>query len=731
MANRKNIDRLTHEQIKRVTDLHPNNREHRECKCGGHLTLFGKDEFSCKGGAGVSPCKADDLAAWLRGKVNPKKASAKEEWLGLTLAQYEKDKGFTSPAGFPTAPFGVYETTRRGLPVVAFPYANTEGVCTAIKLRYGSDPETKKKHYEWLPGEHDKKIILPYGLFLWWAQKAAAKDLLICEGESDTQTFAWHDIAALGISGKDGWKSEFAELPVIRNAERIFICQEPDCGDEFVETIRPDLRGKTIYAVRFPDDAPDPNSLHLKHLNDKWENKAEEPDPFIRALNDLLPSKAKPLDTIPLTQSGNAERLVSQYGQEFRWLNDIEEFRTWNGELWEPSRGGQGRLLEFTKYVARGISDEEWALKSESQGHRHAMITLAKGEPAVFATHEQFDTRPMLLNVSNGTIDLETQNLREFSRADFLTFKAPVVYDPFAECPRFDTFLNETFGGDNELIHYIVKTMGYTLTGDAGAQCFFICLGSGANGKTQLLEIMTHLLGPRLSAVAKSDVLLDTRGFQNSAEYELAKWSTRRLLTVSEPRASGHFNDNLLKNITGGEVITGRPIFGRPIDYRPQFKLWMAMNNAPRIDTNDDAVWRRVRYIRFDHIVPPERRIPDLGMKLVREEGSGILNRLLCGVADWLAEGLNPPASVVQGTQAFRETQDPIKRFIDERGVLEAKAKLQCSKLYAAYERWCQDRDEPVMSSVAFSRELEKKNFQKGPRKSYGEEWLGIRLQEV
>ena len=130
----------------------------------------------------------------------------------------------------------------------------------------------------------------------------------------------------------------------------------------------------------------------------------------------------------------------------------------------------------------------DWRLRSEAAGKRTAMINMAKGEEAVLAKSSLFDTHAMLLNVQNGTVDLETGHFREFRRDDFLTKQAMVTYDRAATCPKFDEFLDYIFNHDQDTVHFMRKALGYTLTGNVSEQCFFICYGLGANGKSTLIK---------------------------------------------------------------------------------------------------------------------------------------------------------------------------------------------------------------------------------------------------
>src|SRR5206468_4129463 len=117
------------------------------------------------------------------------------------------------------------------------------------------------------------------------------------------------------------------------------------------------------------------------------------------------------------------------------------------------------------------------ALRAQQASSITAMVSLAQSEPGIPATLDQFDTNPYLLNVENGTINLKTGRLEGHDPFNRLTKLAPVHYDETAACPQWLKFLDKVLKGDQELIHYVQKVVGYSLTGDTREQCFFILYG--------------------------------------------------------------------------------------------------------------------------------------------------------------------------------------------------------------------------------------------------------------
>jgi putative DNA primase/helicase len=434
---------------------------------------------------------------------------------------------------------------------------------------------------------------------------------------------------------------------------------------------------------------------------------------------------AEPEPHFNLTDKGNAQRLVWAHGDNIRWCPDIDEFRLYDN-LWLPSADGT-LLLPWTADIAQSISDDKWSLASESLGKRKAMIGSLKGEQPIWLKSTEFDNRPMLLNCLNGTLDLESGKLRDFNRADLLTKQSPVLYDPDAVCPRFDSFMDFIFEGKQENIHFLLKAAGYTLSGAVGESCFFGLHGSGANGKTTFIEVMMQILGIDFARPAKFSTFIVSK--MHDAKYELATFAGMRLVTAIEPSKAGHLDESVIKQITGGDQIMCRDIYLKNVVFYPSFKLWLAMNNKPRIEGTDEGIWRRVRWIPFLVQIPEEMKIKEFHRVLFREEASGILNRLIQGALAWQKEGLKMPSEFQKATDEFRSSQNVIQDFFDEYCIVGTELHAKTNTLYLVYKGWAELRGENVLRTNEFCEELDKKGFTRKPVWHDGSHCYGLTLK--
>jgi phage/plasmid-associated DNA primase len=198
------------------------------------------------------------------------------------------------------------------------------------------------------------------------------------------------------------------------------------------------------------------------------------------------------------TDFGNAERLVLRYGADLHYCYPWKSWLVWDGQRWgrddtgEVERRAQATVQGLYAEAAAAADPErreklaKWALASESDAHLKAMVRLAQSQPGIAMRPDAWDRDPWLLNCRNGTVDLRSGAVRRHRREDLLTNICPVAYDRAAECPQWLKFLREIMDGNQALISYLQRAIGYSLTGSVEAQCLFFLYGSGQNGKSTL-----------------------------------------------------------------------------------------------------------------------------------------------------------------------------------------------------------------------------------------------------
>lgn len=438
------------------------------------------------------------------------------------------------------------------------------------------------------------------------------------------------------------------------------------------------------------------------------------------------------------TDLGNAKRLVAQHGNKIRYCFAWKKWLVWDDKTWHIDNNGQ--ILRLAKDTIKNIYQEaaaiqdgeqrraigKWAITSESEHKIKSMANLAESEPGIPISPDQLDTNHYLLNCLNGTVDLRTGDLRPHNPQDYITKIIPFEYNSEATCPEWENFLKTIFMGNTDLIRYVQKAIGYSMTGDISAQCLFLLHGMGGNGKSTLLECISTLLG-----VYSETATFDTFSIRKneSIRNDLAKLKGARLVTASENEVTHWLSESVVKQLTGGDTITARFLFGEFFNFKPTFKIWLAANHKPNIRGTDHGIWRRIKLIPFEHTFSGSSKDDTFMERKLKPEMLGILAWAIRGCLEWQKEGLQEPGIVTQATNSYREEMDTIGSFISDCCVLMPDAKVQSGILYKAYQKWCEDSGETCVSSRQFGRRLPEKGLQS--YQSSGNWWKGVGLKEM
>ena len=416
----------------------------------------------------------------------------------------------------------------------------------------------------------------------------------------------------------------------------------------------------------------------------------------------------------PLTDTGNAEAFAPWNGPEWRYDHHRMIWRHWDSPVW--TEDGNGLVHRHVKDAmrrryreAKDIEDADrrdkavkWARNSESRARLTACLTLAQSEEPIADAGINWDPDPYLLACPNGVVDLRTGALRDGDPADRLTMHTMTRFDPKALCPRFERFLLEIMGGDAEMVAYLQRAMGYSLTGDTSEQCLWMAYGSGSNGKTTLLKVLGTILGSYAYTAPFSTFLQDSRS--GTITNDLAALAGRRFVAASEVRERARLDEGRIKALTGDEQITARFLHCEFFTFRPRLKLWLAVNHKPTVRDDSHGMWRRVRLIPFTERFPQNKRLEaDL-----LAEAAGILAWAVRGCLLWQAEGLNPPDRVVSATAEYEHENDPLRDFVADACDIDSRKAVQANALYKHYVTWAEANklEREMLSSTAFGRAM-------------------------
>lgn len=427
------------------------------------------------------------------------------------------------------------------------------------------------------------------------------------------------------------------------------------------------------------------------------------------------------LANLPCTDAGQGEAIALLFGDELRYDHAASRWLTWDGIRWQPDR--QGNIPRYAVDTARKrrsssslIFDEgqqkrflQWNRAAENLRGINAALKLASCVSPITTSGELFDQNGWLLACSNGVIDLHTGSLLPGCQEDLISHSTNIAYDPDATCPRWESFLSEIFPGDSDLIRFIQRAVGYTLTGEMTEQCLFVCQGTGANGKSVFLSTLQKILG-EYSTNTPFDTLLDHGKMVGGIPNDVAALNGARLVTASEANSGVVFNEGRIKALTGGDQVTARFLNQEFFMFKPTAKIWLATNHKPVIQGTDEAIWRRIRLIPFETHFSGEDVDRDLTAKLAKE-APGILAWAVRGCLDWQQHGLPIPQSILQASREYRHESDWLSAFLQECTVQGGNGTSPVALIYEVYRTWSIGRGDQPVTMKRLSKELKERGI--------------------
>jgi putative DNA primase/helicase len=437
----------------------------------------------------------------------------------------------------------------------------------------------------------------------------------------------------------------------------------------------------------------------------------------------------------------NAARFAQAHAESVRFCWAWDAWLVYDGRRWARDPGEavmvRAKATARTRWraaVALPVGEERrravrFADYSESARGLRAMLELARSEPGISITPEAFDADPWLLNTPSGTLDLRTGTRRPWDRADYCSHLTAAAYEPGATHPTLTRFLETSLPelADRE---YVQTALGYSITGSTAEEQAYLIHGPTAAGKTTLLEAVKAALGPHYAMAADFETFRP-RKHEAAPREDLVRLKRARLVVVAETRAT-RLDAAVLKRMTGGDTAAGRQLYEGTQEYRPLGKVWMAGNVRPVVDSDDDAVFRRLREVPFPRSLGAEERDPAVKATLTDPAvgGPAVLAWLVAGAMRWHQEGLHDSPAVRTASAAYRAAMDHgLGEFVAEWVLAEPDAWVARDVLRAKLAQWLQaDGITSAPSGAAVAAALRRAGAT--DRKRGGERgWLGVRLR--
>lgn len=449
---------------------------------------------------------------------------------------------------------------------------------------------------------------------------------------------------------------------------------------------------------------------------------------------DEAKTKAQAKD--PFTDVWSAGLFLEKYGDKIKYCDSLGGWFIWDDTRWE--RDEKFQILKLAKntakqmyQMAKATNDKflfKHAVRSESEARLKAMINLVRSE-GVAARSEDFDKDLFLLNCKNGTLNLETSELKPHSKDDFITRRVELDYRGDADCPEWRRFLMTIFQGDTQLIDFMQRAVGYSLSGSTKEQCIFILYGVGMNGKSTFLKHIFRILGDYAINTPATTLM---EKYNDSIPNDVARLKGTRFVTALESGKSKALAEAQIKALTGDDPISARYLHREYFDFFATFKIFFATNHKPNISGTDKGIWRRIITIPFERVIQPKERDPKLDEKLSAEY-EGILKWSVEGFQIWQKQGLGRPDKVVAATNEYQEESDLIGNYIEERCVLGQDCKVQSGVILKDVQQWAKDNGLRYINRNEFIDYMKKRGFVKD-RLTHGDDkgnlyWFGIGLK--
>ncbi len=435
-----------------------------------------------------------------------------------------------------------------------------------------------------------------------------------------------------------------------------------------------------------------------------------------------------------LDDTGNAQRLTDAFGDVLKWSYIDKRWLFYRNGKWNYDNIGYHRTVadnavELIERERPYYSDNEDKEKAFEKHLKRSRSFTGKTNMLREAEHyspllpSMMDRKKNYLNCRNGIIDLKTGELMPHSKEAYITKMTGCAYNlQAADTPQWNRFLNDIFAGNRELIRYVQKAVGYSLSGSTAEQCAFFLFGTGRNGKSTFLEIIRSIFGDYAANIQPQTIMVKSNP-GNAPNSDIARLKGARLVTSVEPNEGMRIDEGLLKQLTGDDMVTARKLFGDEFEFKPEFKLWMATNHKPVIRGTDTGIWRRIHLIPFTVQIPEEKADKYLKYKLAKEL-DGIFRWAIDGCMLWQREGLSMPKAVLGAVKEYRHEMDVISAFIDS--CCHESGEVRASQLYAVYAKWADENNEYKMSNTKFGIEMQKR-FEK-IKKRDGWFYTGISL---
>ena len=431
------------------------------------------------------------------------------------------------------------------------------------------------------------------------------------------------------------------------------------------------------------------------------------------------------------TEDGVALAFTAQHIGDLRYCHHAQHWFVWTGAVW---RREESRLaFDWARGVCR-----EMALQAKEKHQPNiskaafcgAVERFAQADRCFAVTQETWDRSPWLLGTPGGTVDLKTGTVKPAELDHYITKQTLCTPAPAGTPhPIWTAFLQAATGGDKDLQAFLQRLSGYFLTGDVTEEMLAFLYGEGGTGKGTFLGTIVAIMHDYAVSVP---IEVFTANSRLNLEYYRAQMVGARLVTASETEQGATWAESQIKEMTGNEApLSGRHPYGKPFTFRPQFKICLVGNHAPRLKGRSLAMERRLRIAPFKH--KPEK--PDVGLKEnLRNEYPAILRWMIDGCNTWQKDRLGTcPGDRGRDRQLLRTAGcvRPVARGAVY-SLTGAYSRPSLASCRSDYNAWAKTNSEETLRTNEFAELIDRKSEPKERHRANGVRLVkGVGLQIV
>ena len=438
----------------------------------------------------------------------------------------------------------------------------------------------------------------------------------------------------------------------------------------------------------------------------------------------------------------NGARFADKYEGVFLYCNSNSHWYGFDGYRWKRCEAGeairaaktiaeeslndafQNNKNDHTEVTKRNLTHAMGVHRNDKR--IEAILKMASSETGMsIANPSVFDANPMILNTRNGVVNLKTGELLTPHPNMLCSRTVNASFDRVAKCPMWLKFLNNIFDND-EVIKFVKKMVGYSLTGLVNEEKLFFMYGQGANGKSVFTNVIVDIFGDYAVTVGV-EILMRTKNEGESNRYK-AKLAGARFVSCNEIGINDFFDDRKIKEITSRERIPARELYSESFDFKPTHKTWLRGNHKPSVLDATESLWRRLVLIELSKVFTESQRVANLDELILEKERDGILAWMIEGCLEWQNEGLNTPKTIKDATNDYQADTDIIGQWIHQKCELVADFKLKTNQAYFDYQFFIKEMGMHPCSQMTFSKQVSAKGFVVGRTKT-GRHFIGLKLK--